>query len=103
MDFSTLRDIAVIVGAIGTPVVVAIIGFTVQRSIAKSGLQKDYVQLALQILRDDPPKSSKELRLWAVDVLDNFSPVAISEQLKVSLAAGGVLPRPNPPTGFKIE
>jgi hypothetical protein len=99
MDISTLRDIAVIVGAIGTPVVVAIIG----RSVAKSGLQKDYVQLALQILRDDPSKSSKELRQWAVDILEKFSPVGISESLKTSLAAGGVLPRPSPPTDFRIE
>ena len=103
MDISTLRDVAVIMGAIGTPVVVAIIGFTVQRSIAKSGLQKDYVQLALQILRDDPPKTSKELRLWAVDVLEKFSPVVISGPLKTSLAAGGVLPRPPPPTDFRVS
>jgi hypothetical protein len=103
MDLNTIKDVAVITGAIGTPVVVAIIGVIVQRSVARAGLQKDYVQLALEILREEPPKTSKEMRQWAVDVLERFSPVAISAPLKVSLAAGGALRRPNAPTDFRVS
>lgn len=80
------KQIAQIVSALAIPVVLALIGFFVQRSLADAGLKKDYVQMALNVLNSQPTKENEQLREWAISVLDKNSPVPIPLKLKSQLA-----------------
>lgn len=80
------KQIAQIVSALAIPVVLALIGFFVQRSLADAGLKKDYVQMALGVLNSQPTKENEQLREWAISVLDKNSPVPIPLRLKSQLA-----------------
>ena len=78
--------------AILVPIVVAVAGLIIQQSIAKQTTAKDYVSLAIDILKVDPKVQDlfkgNPLRDWAADVLVLDSPVPISkaaqEQLKTT-------------------
>lgn len=79
------KQIAQIASALAIPVVLALIGYFVQSSLADAGLKKDYVQMALGVLKDQPTKENEQLRQWAIAVLDKNSPVAIPSTLKAQL------------------
>jgi hypothetical protein len=74
------------------PLIVAYVGFLIQQSVAKQTTAKDYVALAVKILRADPKKDveSDPLRDWAVDVLVRDSPVKVSEAAETQLRSHGL-------------
>jgi hypothetical protein len=81
--------------AILVPIVVAVAGFIIQQSIAKQTTSKDYVSLAIDILKVDPKVqdlyTGNPLRDWAVDVLTLDSPVPISEAAQKQLRTTRVI------------
>ena len=79
------KQVAQIASAVAVPVVLAILGYFVQRSLADAGLKKDYVQMALSVLKEAPSKENEQLRKWAIAVLDKNSPVPLPPSLKVQL------------------
>ena len=79
------KQITQIVSAIAVPVVLAILGYFVQGSLADAGLKKDYVQMALTVLKEEPSKENEQLRKWAISILDKNSPVPLSKSLKSQL------------------
>ena len=71
------------------PVLLAVVGWLVQRQIQKQSVGKDYVQLAVSILREpDSSKVNPELRGWAVDLLNAYSVVRLSDAVSTVLKAG---------------
>lgn len=86
------KQIAQIISALAIPLVLALIGFYVQRSLAESGLKKDYVQMALSVLSEPPTKQNEQLRKWAIAVLDKNSPVTIPIELKSQLVVESFVP-----------
>lgn len=71
------------------PVLLAVVGWLVQRQIQKQSVGKDYVQLAVSILREpDSSKVNPELRGWAVDLLNEYSVVKLSDAVSTVLKAG---------------
>lgn len=76
------------------PVLLAVVGWLVQRQVQKQSVSKDYVQLAVSILREqDPSKVNTELRSWAVDLLNAYSVVKLSASMSDVLKTGqAVLP-----------
>jgi len=101
----TIRDLFLIISAVAVPIVIALSAARVQKSIAQAALQKDYVQIALGILREpNVAGTSQPLRVWAADVLEKNAPVPLSPELKSMLVRGTAsLPRPNPPTGLSVS
>ncbi|MFG5864181.1 DUF2514 family protein [Metapseudomonas sp. CR1201] len=85
---SRLQSIASITSAIAIPVVIAVVGYFVQRQIADDGIQKDYVSIAAEVLRANPSKQDPALREWAATVLTKYSPVSFSPEAKDGLARG---------------
>ncbi len=83
-----IQSIASICSSIAIPLVLAVIGYFVQRQFADEGLKKDYVSIAAGILKDDPSKQEPDLRKWAVNVLDSNSPIPFSKQAKDGLLKG---------------
>jgi len=71
------------------PVLLAVVGWLVQKQIQKQSVGKDYVQLAVSILREpDSSKVNPELRGWAVDLLNAYSVVKLSDAVSTVLKAG---------------
>lgn len=82
-----VAQIASVISSITIPLVLAGIGFLVQRSFSEAGLKKDYVQISLAILKEQPTKDNEELREWAITVLDSNSPVPIPLTLRTKLVS----------------
>lgn len=109
------QAIASIAASIAIPLILAVVGYMVQRQLATEGLKKDYVQIATSILKENPNGQEKELRKWAVEVLDRNADIPFSANAKASLEKGFPLVRshfifPNapkscmePPTRLKFD
>ncbi|MGB3800597.1 MAG: hypothetical protein WA952_12355 [Lewinella sp.] len=90
----TLESVVKMLSAIAVPIVIAIIGYDIQAGISDKNLERDYIQIAVDILADADP--DPRLREWAVDMLNEYAEIkmkpAIREDLKrgnVSLPTGG--------------
>lgn len=95
-----IQSIASICSSIAIPLVLAVMGYFVQKQFAEEGLKKDYVSIAVEILNGDPLKQEPDLRQWAVNMLDSNSPIPFSKQAKDGLlrgiVAGPAIPPPIP-------
>ncbi len=92
-----IQAIASIASSIALPLMLAVIGYLLQRQIADEGLKKDYVSIAAGILKEDPGKQEPDLRKWAVLVLDTNSPIPFSNKAKDGLLKGSPLVMAGPP------
>lgn len=89
MSLATFVEISKALSIAAIPVVLAIVGFVVQRQLAQQSLRKEYVSLALSILREpDSTKVEPELRAWAVDLLNLNSDVKFDEKTTQRLKSG---------------
>lgn len=87
-NLSRTAAVVSIVSSIAVPVVVAAFGWIVQDRLSRQVVGKDYVQMAVTILSDDGTKGDKDLRTWAVAVIDETAPLKLSEGLRNSLTTG---------------
>src|SRR5262249_10756835 len=78
---------------VAIPIVLAVGGWTIQEELQDKTLNRDYVQLAVSILKEpkDAAKIDPEMRTWAVQLLNDNSPThfnsTVFEQLKSGEAA----------------
>jgi hypothetical protein len=80
--------------------VLGVAGLWIQARIAAAANAREYVQLAISILRDPTSAHSpdaKELRRWAVEVVVTYSPVALTAEGQEALRTGKLI-QANPPT-----
>lgn len=91
---ATIKTLATIFAAVAVPLIVAVVGWQIQASISKEGVRKDYVQMAIGILSQPKNPNDKDLRQWAVAVLDKNSPVPFTSEVRSDLASGIVVIRP---------
>jgi hypothetical protein len=82
------QSIASICSSIAIPLILAIVGYIVQDKISAEGLRKDYVQIAISILKE---RQDEDLRKWAVMVLDENSPIPFSKDVRSKLEQGAIL------------
>ncbi len=87
-NYERAKNIATILSAIAIPIILTIAGYFIQRQISDDGLKKDYVAIAANILKEDPKNQEPDLRVWAVKVLDDNSPVPFSNKAKEGLMSG---------------
>ena len=81
------QSIASIAASIAIPLILAIVGYIVQDKLSTEGLRKDYVQIAISILKE---RQDEDLRKWAVKVLDENSPIPFSKDVRMKLEKGPV-------------
>ena len=92
-----IQIITSIISAIAIPLLIAFFGWIVQSKISSESVKKDYVQMAVNILTSTA-EPDRELREWAVAVLDKNAPVPFSTELRARLTEGAILiPCPKPP------
>jgi hypothetical protein len=98
--------IAKIASYIVTPIVIALTGWWVQSSVADAGIRKDYVAMAMGILKDK--SADQQLLIWATQVVKENSPTPLSNELQGKIArsallvsyASVLLKIPEPPAWF---
>lgn len=83
---------AQIAAYVTVPVLVAIIGHLVNRSIATQNIARDYVGLGLGILRERRSAENANLHDWAVKVLQTYSPVPFSPAAQKELLESRLAP-----------
>lgn len=89
------QSFSTILSAIAIPVVLAFSGYAVQQSIAEDGIKRDYLTLAVGMLKNDVEKLDPELRQWASAVVAKYSPVPFdgsAEKLGRALALWPSIP-----------
>ena len=77
--------------AIAIPIVLAFGGWIIQQRLQNQTLNRDYVQLAVSILKE--PNDSKidpEMRTWAVQLLNDNSPTRFNAHVFAQLKSGTV-------------
>lgn len=93
-----------IVSILAIPIVLALVGFWVQRSLQDQQIKRDYVNLAVSLLlpknkeEQEPPR---ELRKWAAKLLNESSPVKLSEEQLSTIERGGLKLQPGDLIFFK--
>jgi hypothetical protein len=80
-----LRVIAFVLASVLTPVVIAVVGQTFSKAEKEREIGVRYVELATNILRTEPKQSTRALRSWAVSVIDHYSEVPLSKQVRNEL------------------
>ncbi len=92
-----VQSIFAIVSSVAIPIVIALVGWWVQASISNESIKKDYVQMAISILKDTGNKKDEEIRKWAVAILDKNSPIPFSRDLRDKLENGYIYISVPPP------
>jgi hypothetical protein len=77
--------IASTVGVLLIPVVIAFVGSAYTQVVKEREVQGKFVELALEILREKPTEETKNLRKWAISVVDRYSGVSLSEATQEEL------------------
>lgn len=86
------KTISSIISAIVIPMVLAWIGHGFTSALKERELQGKFVELAVQILREEPDKQAAGLRDWATQVLNKYSGVPLSAETKKALIDSTRLP-----------
>ncbi|WP_440466861.1 hypothetical protein ACKI1H_26920 [Pseudomonas sp. YH-1] len=89
-----IQSITAIASSIAIPIVLAIAGYVVQRQIADDGLKKDYVVMAMEILREKGSSQDEALRSWALEVVTAYSPIKLSAEAKTGFRNWAIPPLP---------
>src|SRR5690349_15445507 len=82
---------------VAIPIIVAFFGSRVQSEISEQNLKKEYVQVALGILKDEKASKDAEMKEWAIKVLNKYSPVPFTENVLKNLVLYGAFPIKAPP------
>ncbi|MEO5563890.1 MAG: hypothetical protein ABIR18_10660 [Chitinophagaceae bacterium] len=59
------------------PLVIAFLGNLYSKSIKEKEIQSKFVELSLQILKEQPSEENKNIRKWAIDVINEYSGVKL--------------------------
>jgi hypothetical protein len=70
------------ISAIAVPIVLAVTGYMVNLTLQTREAQGKMVELAISILRSEPrmTEEDRQIRAWAVDVIEKYSGVSISQK-----------------------
>lgn len=90
-----LEQIAKIISFMAVPIVIpialAVYSARVQEGAQKETINRDYVQLAVSILKEKKEDMNPELRDWATDLLTQHSPTKFAPNLITGLKSGALM------------
>lgn len=73
---------SLIVSTVVIPLAIGISGHWLSKSLKDKDIQVKYIELALNMLSQEPTEENNHIREWAIDVIDYYSKVPLSETLK---------------------
>ncbi len=80
------------VGALLTPVAVIVVGGFLNNAIKEQETRARYVELAISILRDEPKQNNRNLRDWAVNVVNSYTDMKIQPPVRELLLTQSLPP-----------
>ena len=86
--WDTAEKISKTLSIAAIPIVLAIGGWLIQKRLQDQTLRRDYVQLAVTVLKE--PASSQDMKNWAVNLLSVNSPVPFNQQIQTDLSNGTI-------------
>lgn len=89
-DKEVIERLIKVISVIAIPVVLAIGGWSIQNAISNRATNKDYVNLAVSILSKEAVGNDLDLRIWAVKLLNETSPVKLDGKAADKLSGGAV-------------
>lgn len=84
-NWEKLKVISTTASIVIIPLVIAFLGNLYSKSIKEKEIQGRFVELSLQILKDKPSEENKNIRKWAVDVINEYSGVKLEPDAKKDL------------------
>ena len=90
-----LRAVAALVAAfaaVAVPVVLGVVGQLYAHSLKERDVQAQFVELGVRILQEPPTEQNRNLRTWAIEVLNRYSGVPINEATQSDLLEQTPLP-----------
>jgi cell wall-associated NlpC family hydrolase len=86
-----------IVSLLALPIVLALAGFWVQKSLQEQQIRRDYVSLAVSMLapkKEGEKETPQVLRSWAIALLNETAPVKLTQEQAISLKHNGLSLKP---------
>jgi WD40 repeat protein len=83
-----MERLAKLLSLVAIPVVLAVVGWFIQNSLAERNVSQEYVKLAVTILKEPKDKTDALLRSWAADLLNQNSPTKFSPDVLRALKEG---------------
>lgn len=80
-----LKAVAGVVSAVVIPVVLLVVGNWYSTAIKEREIESQFVELAVEILREEPRPETENLRRWATEVIDRYSGVTLPTQTRDDL------------------
>lgn len=72
------------------PLVLGYMANSYQEEMSRQKLNSEYIALAINILKEPPKSETKEIRGWAIDIIDHYSEVKISKPIRENLNSNGL-------------
>ncbi len=89
-NYDKAKDISQIISLIAIPVLIALGGWMIQKSIKDQEIKRDYLKLAVEILSKNPVND--DLRKWALTVFNSESPIQLTPSAAENMFAGVIPP-----------
>lgn len=90
MNSEGIERIIKVLSTIAIPVVIAYFGWQIEQRISSNNLKKEYVDLSISILTSEKT-IEPSIRSWAIDILQDNSPVKLMPAAIAELEAGAIL------------
>jgi hypothetical protein len=84
-NWEKFKAISNFMSVIVIPVVIGVLGHIYSQSLKEREIQVKFVELSLQILKEKPEEANKNIRIWAIDVINQYSEVKLKSQVKKDL------------------
>jgi len=75
-----LKAISSLLASVLIPLVILIGGNSFSQAIKEKEMKLRYVELAVQILQQEPSEDNKEVRNWAIKLINSHSEIPMSEE-----------------------
>jgi uncharacterized protein YjbI with pentapeptide repeats len=79
-------SLSTLLASVLVPVVLAIVGNAYTNAMKQSENRVKYTELAMNILKEKPSPDTEALRGWAIEVVNQYSGVQMSDRAKVELS-----------------
>ena len=80
-----ITALSVLIASVLVPIVLAIVGQAYTSAMKQSENRVKYTELAISILKDKPIPETQDVRAWAIDVVNQYSGVPMSSQVREQL------------------
>jgi hypothetical protein len=77
-----LKAVAALLGAVLIPVVIAYVGNAHNAAIKEQELRAHYVEIAVSILMEEATEETGSVRQWAIDVINSYSEIPMTEETR---------------------